>query len=296
MLLTGQVSASPQQQVHVERCLVSLIDEVDVPAQETGVLVTVPVKRGDYVNQGDDIAQIDDSIPQKQKEIAMMKWQKAEEQASNQVDIKYAAKAAEVSAAEYEQLQAANQGVRGAIAEITIKKAKLQWERALLQAEQADMNFKIAGMTAGEARAEMEAADMIIEKCKTKAPIEGIVVQIYRQEGEWVRPGDPLMRVVGLKRLKVEGSLDADLFTPSLVRGKPVTVVSHLPSGPVTFEGVITFSSPEIDATGQFDFSADVENRLHDGYWLLLPGEIASVTVHLDQPSVEQREFVGAQR
>ena len=294
LLAAGQVSAQPAQQVVIDRCLVSLIDEVNVPAQETGVLTHLPAKRGDQVVTGDELARIDDSIPQKQKEIALLKWQQAQEQATNQVDIKYAAKAAEVSKAEYDQMKATNEGHKGTIAAITVEKARLQWERALLQAEQADMNFKIAGMAAGEAQAEMEAADMIIEKCRTKSPIDGVVVQVYCQQGEWVRPGDPLMRVVGLKRLKVEGSLNADAFSPGAVRGRPVTVVAQLPSGQVTFQGFVDFASPEIDATGQFDFSAEVQNREQGGFWLLLPGEVASVTVHLDQPQIAQRQVVGA--
>jgi len=288
---TAQVDAPTQQQVVVERCLVSLIDEVNVPAQETGVLVFVPVERGEMVQKGGEIALIDDSLPSKQKEIAILKWNKAQEQATNNVDIRYAAKAAEVAQAEYEKMRATNDDQRGTIAAITVRKALLSWERAQLQAEQADMNQKVAGMTAAEAQAEMEAAEMIIKKCRTTSPIEGIVAQKYRQEGEWVRPGDPLMRVVGLKRLKVEGSLSGSFYTPSMVRGKPVTVVAQLPTGPVTFEGFVTFASPEIDATGQFDFSAEVQNRQQDGDWMLLPGRNAQVTVHLNRPVVTREDF-----
>ncbi|MEW4453873.1 HlyD family efflux transporter periplasmic adaptor subunit [Bremerella sp. JC817] len=290
LLITGQVSAQtpanrPMSEVVVEHCLVSLIDEVNVPAQETGVLIDIPVERGDYVTKGFEIAQIDDAIPVKQREIAKLKWDKATEQATNEVDIKYAAKAAEVSRAEFEQLEAANKGVKGAIAEITIRKAKLQWEKAILQAEQADMNYKVAGMTAGEAQAEMEAAQMVIDKCKVTSPIDGVVVQKYRHAGEWVRPGDPLMRVVGLKRLKVDGSLDSDKFVPGMVIGKPVTVEASTPGGMVTFEGTVVFASPEIDATGHFDFTAEVQNRPSSTSWMLFPGDVATVTVHLDRPS-----------
>ncbi|PQO26029.1 hypothetical protein C5Y96_21500 [Blastopirellula marina] len=291
----AQTSAAPSEVV-VERCLVSLIDEVNVPAQETGVLVSIPVERGDYVTVGTQIAQIDDSLPTKQREIAKLKFDKATEQATNQVDIKYAAKAAEVAKAEFEQLEAANKGVKGAIAEITIRKAQLQWEKALLQAEQADMNFKVAGMTAGEAEAEMEAADMIIDKCKTTTPIDGVVVQKYRHEGEWVRPGDPLMRVVGLKRLKVEGSLNADTYVPGMVIGKPVTVQAETPGGLIKLEGTVVFASPEIDATGNFDFTAEVQNQPSTSSWMLFPGDVADVTVHLDRPSTLSAHLDGSRK
>lgn len=290
MLMAGHVSAQVSgavapSDVVVEHCLVTLIDEVDVPAQETGALVSFSVERGDYITKGSQVAQIDHSLHSKQHEIAKLKFDKATEQATNQVDIKYAAKAAEVAKAELDTLEAANQGVKGSIAEITIRKAKLQWEKAMLQAEQADMNFKVAGMAAAEARGEMEAAEMVIDKCRIVSPIDGVVVQKYRHEGEWVRPGDPLMRVIGLSRLKVDGSLHSDKYAPSMVIGKPVTVEADTPGGRVKFEGTIVFASPEIDATGHFDFSAEVRNRPQPDSWLLFPGDVAKVTVHMDRPS-----------
>lgn len=301
LLIPGIVSAqapppnSPGDIV-ISRCLVSLIDEVNVPAQETGVLRKIPVELGNYVAQGGLLAQVDDSVPKKQHEIAQRKFDKATEQATNDVDIKYAAKAAEVSQAEHELMVEANKSARGTIAPITIRKAKLQWEKALLQAEQADMNFKVAALTAGEAQAEMEAAQIVIDRCQITSPVDGIVVQKYRQEGEWVRPGDPLMRVVGLKRLKLDGSLSADKYLPSMVIGKPATVVATIPSGNVTFDGTVVFASPEIDSNGNFDFTVEVQNRPQGNSWLLRPGGIASVTIHADQPSTMQTNFTGVQK
>lgn len=281
--------------ISVPRCLVTLIDEVNVPAQETGVLRKIPVERGKYVPMGGLLAQIDDSVPSKQHEIASRKLDKATEQATNDVDIKYAAKAAEVSQAEYDMMRAANEGVKGTVAPITIRKAKLQWEKAILQAEQADMNFKVAGLTAKEAKAEMEAAQIVIDRCQITSPIDGIVVQKYRHEGEWVRPGDPLMRVVGLKRLKLDGSLSSDKYSPSMVVGKPATVVATIPTGQVKFEGTVVFASPEIDSNGNFDFTVEVQNRPDGDTWILFPGDVASVTIHASQPSSMRTNFTGVQ-
>lgn len=300
LLIPGVVSAqapaaNSSGDIVIPRCLVTLIDEVNIPAQETGVLRKIPVERGNYVAQGGLLAQIDDSVPTKQHEIAQRKFDKATEQATNDVDIKYAAKAAEVSEAEHLLMVEANKSARGTIAPITIRKAKLQWEKAVLQAEQADMNFKVASMTAAEAQAEMEAAQIVIDRCQITSPVDGIVVQKYRQEGEWVRPGDPLMRVVGLKRLKLDGSLSADKYAPSMVIGKPATVVAMIPSGQVTFEGTVVFASPEIDSNGNFDFSIEVQNRPHENSWLLRPGGVASVTIHAGQPSTIRTNFTGVQ-
>lgn len=293
-LLVAQAPQAPASgDVVVTPCYVSLIDEVEVPAEETGVLKKLPVELGDYVKLGDLVAQIDDTVPKKQYEIAELKLNKAAEQATNEVDIKYAAKAAEVSQAEYEQMLGANTTVKGSIAEITLRKAKLQWEKAILQAEQAAMNFKVAGMTAAEAKAEMEAAQIVIDRCSIEAPIEGIVFKKIRHEGEWVRPGEPLVKIVGLKRLKVEGSLDADQYSPSMVIGRPATVVAQTPSGQISLEGTVVFARPEISSSGKFDFTVEVENRPEKDSWALIPGEVTSVTIHTSQPSTLRTTFTG---
>lgn len=298
LLLAGQISAgAPGSPLVVNRCLVSLIDEVHIPAKETGQLMMIPVSRGDVVAKGDLLAQIDDSIPKKQREIAKLRFMKAAEQATNEVDIKYAAKAAEVAKEEHEMLVKSNEGVRGSIAAITVRKAFLGYERAVLQAEQAALTHKVAGMTADEARGEMEAAEMIIENCRTPSPIDGTVVQLFKQEGEWVRPGEPLMRIVGLNRLKVEGTLDADLVSQSDILHRKVTMVVRLATGPATFTGHINFVSPEIGATGEFDISAELQNRQDDhGFWMLLPGEVGDLTIHLDQAPVKSQALAERNR
>ncbi|MCC9604616.1 HlyD family efflux transporter periplasmic adaptor subunit [Blastopirellula sp. JC732] len=290
----GQVPASPSSagDVVVDHCLVSLLDQVNVPAQETGMLVTIPAYRGRIVVDGDLLAQIDDRTAAKQAEIAKFRHDKATTEAANDIDVRYATKAAEVALKEHEVFEQSNKESRGTISKIQLDKAWLAYQRAVLQIEQAAMNQKIAGLAAAESRAEMEGAEMVMDRCRTESPINGVVVQVYRQEGEWVRPGDPLLRIIGLQWLKVEGTLDADQHDPSQLIHRPVTVTVRTPSGMQQFSGFVNFVSPEIDATGAFDISAVVENRQTDkGYWALAPGDIAGITVHIDRQPVPQTEL-----
>lgn len=290
----GQVpglAASPND-VAVDHCLVSLIDQVNVPAQETGMLVTIPAYRGRIVADGDLLAQIDDRTAAKQAEIAKFRHDKATTEAANDIDVRYATKAAEVALKEHEVFEQSNKESRGTISKIQLDKAWLAYQRAVLQIEQAAMNQKIAGLAASESRAEMEGAQMVMDRCRTESPINGVVVQVYRQEGEWVRPGDPLMRIIGLQWLKVEGTLDANQHDPAQLILRPVTVTVRTPSGMQQFSGWVNFVSPEIDATGAFDISAVVENRETDkGFWALEPGKIASIAIHVDRPAMNERDL-----
>ncbi|TWT31436.1 efflux RND transporter periplasmic adaptor subunit [Blastopirellula retiformator] len=290
----GQVPASSAQpgDIVVEHCLVSLIDQVNVPAQETGMLVSIPAYRGRIVADGDLLAQIDDRTASKQADIAKFRHDKAKTEAANDIDVRYATKAAEVALKEHEVFEQSNRESRGTISKMQLDKAWLAYQRAVLQIEQAAMNQKIAGLAAAESRAEMEGAQMVMDRCRTESPINGVVVQVYRQEGEWVRPGDPLLRLIGLQWLKVEGTLDADQHDPSQLIHRPVTVTVNTPSGLQQFSGFVNFVSPEIDATGSFDISAVVENRqTAKGYWALSPGDIAGIDVHTNRQPVSAADL-----
>ncbi|MFI4875232.1 MAG: efflux RND transporter periplasmic adaptor subunit, partial [Blastopirellula sp. JB062] len=277
LLLAAAVGQTPaaansSSDVEVDHCLVSLIDQVNVPAQETGALVSIPAYRGRIVSDGDLLAQIDDRTAAKQAEISKFRHDKAVTEAANDIDVRYATKAAEVALKEHEVFEQSNKESRGTISKMQLDKAWLAYQRAVLQIEQAAMNQKISSLAASESQAEMEGAQMVIDRCRTVSPINGVVVQVYRQEGEWVRPGDALLRIVGLQWLKVEGTLDADQHDPSQLIHRPVTVSVRTASGLQQFSGFVNFVSPEIDATGAFDISTVVENKPSaKGYWALSP-------------------------
>jgi macrolide-specific efflux system membrane fusion protein len=101
------------------------------------------------------------------------------------------------------------------------------------------------------------------------APINGAVVEVVRQPGDWVEPGDKVLRLVWLDRLRVEGLIQASDVTADL-RNQPVSVTLDLPGrGKREFPGKVVFISPEINpVNGQVRIWAEVDNK--DG--ILKPG------------------------
>ncbi|MGY8767356.1 MAG: HlyD family secretion protein [Pirellulales bacterium] len=292
VLAVGQVPAEQESApgtITVPRCLVTLLHEVEIPAEETGILTQLPVVLGQTVVKGDILALTDDKTALLQKAIAEHRLNKAVEQANNDVDFRYAVKAAEVAETEHKMYLATNAKEPGTHAKITIQKAKLAWERADLQREQAEMNQKIAGMAADESRAERDATELAFARCETNSPLDGIVVRMYKEEGEWVRPGEPLMRVIGMRHLKVEGSVPAYDYEPRELFHKSVTVEITLPNKKIkTLHGYINFVSPEIDAAGHYDISAKITNEKVDGFWKMLPGEVANMVIKNNDPTLSK--------
>ena len=120
------------------------------------------------------------------------------------------------------------------------------------------------------------------------APLDGEVVDVQGNAGEWMQVGAPLAHVVRTDKLRVEGYVDAAKWDAEQVRGRPVTVVVSLANGrQETFEGRISFVSPLVESGGDYRVFAEVANRRSagSGEWLLRAGQTATMTIHSDRPA-----------
>src|SRR5581483_716698 len=105
----GEVAANrgAPSEAHLSNCLVTLIDDKKVPAEVAGLLVSVDVKEGMQVKQGDKLAQMNDNQAQYQKKVAISEERVSQEKASNDINVRFAEAAQQVAQKEYELNQEA---------------------------------------------------------------------------------------------------------------------------------------------------------------------------------------------
>jgi RND family efflux transporter MFP subunit len=267
------------------RYRVELIHEAQVPGQEAGVLVELNVEEGDVVKAGQVLGRIDDTQPRMQGMIATQEYNAALEKANNNVDVEYAMKATELARVEYEKSKEVNKNQRGAIAEMDLKKQFLTWERGQLETKRALSEKEIAKFTAAAKQVEIEAALEAMKRREIRSPVDGVVAQVHLHKGEWVKPGDPVLHVIQLDRLKIEGEIELARYTPSQVMGRPITVEATLQDRKVQFAGKITFVRPMLNALGtKYLVKAEVENREEHGQPLLMPGLFVEVKIDALEP------------
>lgn len=283
--LVGQAAAAQSLTNPVlQHCVVSVKDEVEVPAQEAGVLVALPVREGMRVRRDEVLGRIDDSERQSERQQAQIEQAAAKEQAENDVNVRYADAAAQVAEAEYQQAIDANRRVRGTFPEAEVRRLKLAWHRAALQIEQARLEQRMAAYTAEGRAADVDAAETNIRRRQITAPLSGEVVAVMRHPGEWVQPGEPVVRLVRFDTLRIEAFLNASKYDPSDVAGKPVTVDVTLARGrSVQMTGQIVYVSSLVQAGGEYRVWAEVANRQENGAWLLRPGLDATMEIHVNQ-------------
>jgi len=267
-------------------CLVSLVEEAKVPAREAGVLLELAIREGDGVRAGEMIARIDDNQAQMEKRRAKAEHDQAAAKAESDVDVRYSIAAEQVAEAEHQKALESHAKVPGSVTEVERNRLKLNHQKGELQIEQAQLEQRMNVLAAASKGVELEAAENAIERRLIKSPLDGVVVQIFPQKGEWMQPGDPLAHVVRTDKLRVEGFVNAGQWNADDVRDRPVTVEVQLAGGRrESFAGRIVFTSPLVQAGNNFRLVAEVDNRqnVDSERWLLRAGQSATMTIHSTQ-------------
>lgn len=282
VVLGGWCGPAAAADLVLERCLVSVVAEAKVPAREAAVLVELPVREGMLVAKGDVIGRLADDQPRMERKRAAAEHEQALAKAASDVDERYAEAAEGAAGKAYDKAEQSHKNVQGAVTEVERDRLRLEWQKTQLQIEQAQLERKLSKLTADAKQVEVEAADNAIERRLIRSPIDGVVVDVAKHEGEWMQPGDTLAHVVRTDKLRVEGYVKIREARPAAVENRPVTVVVELDGGRrETFQGRIAFVKPVVES-GDYRVFAEVENRRDGGEWLLPAGQTAVMTIHLD--------------
>ena len=276
--------AVPRQAV-VTHCLVSLIEDVQVPAREAGALTSVAVAEGQYVTQGQLLAQIDDQQPRLDKMAAELQRDAALAKAQDDIEVRYAEAALAVAGAELERALAIERKSPGGVTQQEIQKLKLAKHRDELQIERSKLEMRVAKMNADVHQAGVRSAENAVGRRQIVSPLNGVVVTLFHEKGEWVAAGEPVLQVIRIDKLRVEGFLNAAEIGPDEVIGRPATVEVQLAGGRAAqFTGKIVFISPLVQAGDKYRVRAEVENRTENGSPILRPGMTATVAIALGGP------------
>ncbi|MCX7424684.1 MAG: HlyD family efflux transporter periplasmic adaptor subunit [Planctomycetia bacterium] len=274
---SGAVSAETITQ---PSCRVTLIDEAQVSAQEAGMLLEVAAQDGQQVEAGEVLARIDETLTQLQKNVAEKELEVATKRSQDQVSVDYARAAADVAKRDYWRKKEANDRVHGSVSQADIELANLQYIQYNLQTKKSIFELEIAAAEAEVKKKSLDAAKEHIARSEIKAPWAGAVDRVIRHTGDWVQPGDPVLRLVRMDKLRVKSTLKAAEYMPADVVGQPVSIVVKLPRGKTAaFQGKVTGVSPLVEAGGTFFVWAEVDNRKENGFWLLRDGMSADMTI-----------------
>jgi macrolide-specific efflux system membrane fusion protein len=262
--------------LQLDSVVLTLIEQVEVSARQTGVLDSVAATEGQTVKEGDLLASLENNEQRLAVDKARIEAEIAAKQAASDVKIRYARKSFDVASAEEKRAVESAEKFSKSVSQTELDELRLTKERASLETEQATEDRDVARLTADLKRNALDTAKYNLSRCEIRSPLIGVVVQIKRRRGEWVQPGDVVMRIVRTDRLRVEAFLNSHDVGGDLM-GRPVILSVDLPGQTHSqFRGSIVYVSPEVNpVNGQFRVWAQIDNR--DGR--LRPGLQGSMTI-----------------
>jgi multidrug efflux pump subunit AcrA (membrane-fusion protein) len=273
-------------ELQAENCMVKLIQNVRVPAEIEGRLTDLKVTEGAYVQAGDLLAVIDDTQAQLTLEFKKAEEREAELNATNDVNYRDAVnseRSANAEAEAYKELRR-----EGATPYWEMEKKILEADRAKLRIELAKSQQDIAKVQYIAKRVERQLAEHDLTRRKVLAPFSGFVESRIGQLGEWVQPGSPVMQLVQLDKLRIEGDIDALRYPGQVAVGTPAKVWIYANSDraqadksqAIQLDATIGFVSSEIDLNNRYRMWVEVENTRNGNNWQIKPGMEADITVY----------------
>lgn len=296
--------------------LLANLDDVDAALAVERAQFDLDVARRQAENQAlIEAARTAISEAESARDKARLEEDIARQKAESDITVRYSRKAATVAQAELERAVAARKEVRDSISQNEIDHLQLALDKATLETEQAEHDQRVAALQSRVKHAEVGGLELALrrkeldlkqaaheqeiavigqrvrehdltvarrelERRRIKAPLDGVVVQIHRRKGEWVEPGEKVLRILRLDRLRAEGFVQSKEVRRDLV-GLPARVTVTLPDkGKADFQGTVVFVSPEIDpVNGQVLVWAEVDNPAPD--FVLRPGMRATMSIEL---------------
>ncbi|MDF1529742.1 MAG: efflux RND transporter periplasmic adaptor subunit [Sedimenticola sp.] len=154
-----------------------------ISAETSGKILTIPVRVGDMVKQGDLLTELDcqaNSYRVTRAEAGLKSIEARVNLASLQI-----------------------KRTKSLIKTSSVSEERLNQQQADLQIALADQNAQYA--TLAEARLDQS-------RCRITAPFAGVVRERLAGEGEWVNPGQPVIRLSDQQRLEVSAQVSIDLI------------------------------------------------------------------------------------
>ena len=242
--------------VRIESAQLQLIVDVSVAARDPGIIQLVRHVEGQEVRRGDVLVELDSKLEAANFGSAESELAVAKEESENDIDLRYAKVSQEVSGKVYQRSVDATKRYAKSVSGTELERLKLEVERARLSGEQAQRTSTINELNVESKRAQLEATRIRLEGRRVVSPVDGVVVQVYRQVGEGVQAAQPVARVIGLEKLKVACRCKLRDASPDVIGSDAVFVYQGK-----GFPAKVTFVSPEIDPDIQdFVVWAEIEN------------------------------------
>jgi multidrug efflux pump subunit AcrA (membrane-fusion protein) len=220
---------------------------------------------------GDLLAKVDDKRATLQEKAAQYELQVAKAKAENDTAIKFARASAEVAATQWRAAWEANRGGKEIVPQLEVLELKLTHTKTVSMIQQETVNQQIAKLEVNVSQATLDAATENLSRHKIVSPVAGVVDKnVLRYPGEWVKAGDPVMKIIRMDKLYVQGDVDISEYSPGALVNQTVRVQATLRQRVFEFPGKVVAVGSAVSGGKFATLRAEVDNEQDaDGRWVL---------------------------
>lgn len=270
-----QVCFCQDELVSVRNAQLVVSENIELASRDGGIVAEVMVVPGAEVEKDEVLVSLDYQFNESEVAIAKSELLIAEKNRDDNTDLQFAEKSIEVSDKVLQRSSDAISLYDKVMSQTEFERLQLEREQSVLSRDQAKHAMEVNRLTAELRQAQLAMADLNLKQRKIRSPIDGMVVEVTSQPGEWVASGESIARIINLKKLRVDVIVSAKL-AGKIKRGQRARFVGMLGETKVEAEAVISFVSPEIDPVNQdFTVWAEVDNSAGD----LLPGIVGELKI-----------------
>ena len=230
-------------------------DLVNVSSQVSGTVVAIGADETDFVQMGQELIKLDDTdarIALKEAEDQLAKVVRQVRTvftSRDELTAILAQRRADLNRAQSDLARRRSLGQSGAVSAEEIshaEEAANAARQALIAAEKSLAGgTALLGTTGVPDNPDVQAAAVAVERAwlalqrtRIHAPVSGYIARRPAQLGERTTPGNPLLSIVPLERLRVEANFKEVQLSRMRI-GQPVRVVADLYGGRVEYKGTI---------------------------------------------------------
>lgn len=242
--------------------------DINMAAAEMGTLASVIVREGDVVTTGQLLASLDNAVLRASLDVARagMLAKGELQSASTQLELK------KVEQEKLQQLFERNHASQQELDRIT---GEVQIAEARLQSVREDLEVR---------RLEHARIDAQLQQREIRSTIDGVVVEVRKDHGEFVSPSDPVVaRIVQLDPLLVVFSVPSSRRS-DVREGQQVNMLVGVENAPAS--GEVEFVAPTTDASsGTIRVKVRLPNQ--HGKWLSGEKTVLLLDDEPPAPSIE---------
>lgn len=285
--------ASNSSVLHVDQAQIKCMHKMQIAAQSDGLIEVLMADEGSVVQKGDLLLKIDDRLAVAELAVAKKEHEAAQAQGKQTAEIEYAKLASAVSREEYNEYKDLFERSKSASFS-EVRKKKLEADRAAAGVKVAEVNHQKDEFSAEVAREKVGAASVQLELRKVTAPRGGVIVERLRDQGEWIKAGEPIFRLLDLSEMKVEAQVSPGGSSIASLQNAPMKI--RVPIGgeqELVFDARIDFVSSEIEVNGDVRVWARIQNQMLGDSWVLRDGAFCSADISVDRPALTAKKVAG---